>query len=1545
MSEPVGTLTFTWNPKDLEIRTYSVEKTLEPLVQQVTTLVNTKGPSKKKKGKSKRAHVLVAAVDKATQKFIEKGEEIAHENPEVKKEMLATVDEVRKTGENMRVASSEFADDPCSSAKRSNMVRAARALLSAVTRLLILADMVDVQLLIRNLKIVEADLRNIRDARSEQELANKFKAYAEDASKLNKLTGSRQADLKDAGHREKLAAARADLQKHGNVLLTSSKAYIRHPEVAAARENKEYVIKQLSDAVNTISDVAQATGKSEPDVSLAGPGELAAALEELDREVLMSPADYKEKRTRPSLEEKLEGIISAAALMADSSCTRDDTRERIIAECNNVRQALQDLLSEYMSCAGRKERTDPLDRAIERMFKKTRDLRRQLRKAVVDHISDSFLETNLPLLVLIEAAKSGNVKEVEEYAGVFQEHADKLVEVANLACSMSQNEEGVKYVRMAAQQLENLCPQVINAARILAARPRSKAALDNMEAFRQQWEKQVRLLTEAVDEITTLDDFLAVSEKHILEDVSKCNEALRERDGDKLDRCSGAIRGRSSRVCHVVESEMQNYVPSQYTDRVLRAVDSLRDQVMPRFAREVENSVDALTSQPPGHVDDNEFMDAAKMVYDGVREIRRAVLVNRDDDEDLPSDADELYDDSVGVRHRDGKFLPHVKLAEIMVVEKNTPQRPFSPILHSPNQNSPLSPLGSKTTSVQETVVTKVTSKPVRQFVPTTSSDLTSLDMSEILSWAGDKTKSDTQKCDESKLDFDFGFDFEKQKSNTPQFKRDKVPPLPITSADLTNLDMSNILSWADDKTKANTLKYEKPKLDFDFDFEKQKSNTLQLKRDKVPPPPPARWSKPSILKSPTSPTNQLGSIAEQTIQSRTSLSPQSPTSPPPPLPEVPPPSLSPTEPVTAETVVMTTDLQKSATLHVNRKENLKSETVVGRPISPVSPPPSYTTEVVNVKYRTLPSTAVLNKFPIGTVNENTENAGQASASFGIVTKTTTTSVAVSGFAHKVAGDHYDQYGSELERAAQARYGAAHGGMGRDEDEGRYLYGPDGRPIIGPDGRPLFIAPDGALVDSQGRPITIDNNGYLVDAEGRPICGPDGKPIMIDPQGRLLTSDGYALVGPDNKPVMMGEDGRLYGSDGRPLISITQDGRLVGADGKALPIGAGGAVIGAYGRPIMTADGHPLTIAADGKLLDPEGRPISIDSNGRLVGPDGRPILGADGKPMYVDSQGRLLGSDGRPIIGLDGRPIMISADGMLLGADGRPITGWQKFDPLRAPGGWQPYVESDDWSKADQNRDRSRHAEKKVQDTEPEVTREEILAQFTEAEKQQIQIQVEEFELEKEKFEKQVIYQWDDTGNDIIIMAKQMCMIMMEMTDFTRGRGPLKTTMDVIHAARRIADLGSKLDKLARTIADMCPDSTSKDDLIAYLQRIALYCHQLNICSKVKAGVQSVSGELVVSALDSATSLIQAAKNLMSAVVQTVKASYVASTKYSRHGGSVKSPVVLWKMKAPDKKPLVKRESPDEMKAKIHKAPKKKDINIVQELNEFKGSDSFSSV
>ncbi|NXY16112.1 CTNA3 protein, partial [Atrichornis clamosus] len=140
-------------------------------------------------------------------------------------------------------------------------------------------------------------------------------------------------------------------------------------------------------------------------------------------------------------------------------------------------------------------------------------------------------------------------------------------------------------------------------------------------------------------------------------------------------------------------------------------------------------------------------------------------------------------------------------------------------------------------------------------------------------------------------------------------------------------------------------------------------------------------------------------------------------------------------------------------------------------------------------------------------------------------------------------------------------------------------------------------------------------------------------------------------------------------------------------------------------------------------------------------------------------------------------------------------------------------------------------------------------MTQLPEAEKEKIAEQVADFKKVKSKLDAEIEI-WDDTSNDIIVLAKRMCVIMMEMTDFTRGRGPLKHTADVINAAKTISESGSRMDVLARLIADQCPDRPCRHELLAYVQQVQLYSHQLRICSRVKAEIHSLGGELVVSAV-----------------------------------------------------------------------------------------------
>ncbi|XP_056675224.1 catenin alpha-3 isoform X5 [Monodelphis domestica] len=417
------------NPQDLQIQTHTVEKLLEPLIIQVTTLVNCpQNLSTRKKGRSKRARVLLASVEEATWNLLDKGEKIASEARVLKEELTAALQEVQKESEALRVSAETFTDDPCFLPKREAVVQAARALLAAVTRLLILADMIDVMCLLQHVSAFQKTFESLKNASNKSDLQKNYQKLGKELENLDYLAWKRQQDLKSPAQRDEIAGARASLKENSPLLHSICSACLEHDDVASLQASKDTVCNEIQNALDMISNASQGiqSSKAEPEPQSAT---LGSALDELENLVILDPLTVSEDKIRPSLEKRLEAIISGAALLADSSCTRDFHRERIITECNSIRQALQDLLSEYMDNAGKKERSNTLNIAIDNMCKKTRDLRRQLRKAIIDHVSDSFLDTTVPLLVLIEAAKNGREKEMKEYAAIFREHTNRLLEI------------------------------------------------------------------------------------------------------------------------------------------------------------------------------------------------------------------------------------------------------------------------------------------------------------------------------------------------------------------------------------------------------------------------------------------------------------------------------------------------------------------------------------------------------------------------------------------------------------------------------------------------------------------------------------------------------------------------------------------------------------------------------------------------------------------------------------------------------------------------------------------------------------------------------------------------------------------------------------------------------------------------------------------------------------------------------------------------------------------------------------------------------------
>lgn len=85
----------------------------------------------------------------------------------------------------------------------------------------------------------------LKSVSSQAELVESMKRFGVSAQDLMNQAAKRQYELKDPAMRDDLAAARAVLKKHSMMLLTASKAYVRHPELAAAKANRDFVLRQV----------------------------------------------------------------------------------------------------------------------------------------------------------------------------------------------------------------------------------------------------------------------------------------------------------------------------------------------------------------------------------------------------------------------------------------------------------------------------------------------------------------------------------------------------------------------------------------------------------------------------------------------------------------------------------------------------------------------------------------------------------------------------------------------------------------------------------------------------------------------------------------------------------------------------------------------------------------------------------------------------------------------------------------------------------------------------------------------------------------------------------------------------------------------------------------------------------------------------------------------------------------------------------------------------------------------------------------------------
>ncbi|XP_045435890.1 alpha-catulin isoform X5 [Pipistrellus kuhlii] len=436
----------------LEIKTRSVEQTLLPLVSQITTLINHKDNTKKSDKTLQAIQRVGQAVNLAVGRFVKVGEAIANENWDLKEEITIACIEAKQAGETIAALTDvstprhpESGGQITIFTDKTGVIKAARLLLSSVTKVLLLADRVVIKQIITSRNKVLATMERLEKVNSFQEFVQIFSQFGNEMVEFAHLTGDRQNDLKDEKKKAKMAAARAVLEKCTMMLLTASKMNIE-----ALRENLYFQSKE-------------------------------------------------------NLSATLEAILERTEDFTDSAYTSHEHRERILDLSAHARAELQQLASVWMHAQSKRTKSiaEELELSILKISHGLNELKKELHSTATQLAADllKYHADHVVLKALKLTGVEGNLEGLAEYACKFSEQKEQLVETCRLLRHVSGTEPLEITCVHAEETFQVTGQQIISAAETLTLHPTSKIAKENLDVFCEAWESQISDMSTLLREI------------------------------------------------------------------------------------------------------------------------------------------------------------------------------------------------------------------------------------------------------------------------------------------------------------------------------------------------------------------------------------------------------------------------------------------------------------------------------------------------------------------------------------------------------------------------------------------------------------------------------------------------------------------------------------------------------------------------------------------------------------------------------------------------------------------------------------------------------------------------------------------------------------------------------------------------------------------------------------------------------------------------------------------------------------------------------------
>lgn len=258
---------------------------------------------------------------------------------------------------------------------------------------------------------------------------------------------------------------------------------------------------------------------------------------------------------------------------------------------------------------------------------KLHELKQKIQNALVNRVVEDFMDVSTPLKQFTEAVNvpegaPGREENFNQKSNNLQAFSDRGSKTSRMVAAGGSggNKKIAEVLLNSAAQIDSLTPQLISAGRIRMNYPSSKAAEEHFNNLKQQYADTMLRMRTLCDQATDPSSFIKTSEEQMQKYTFLCEEAIRNKQPQKMVDNTSNIARLVNRVILVAQQEKDNSEDPQYIAKLAAATNKLSNNlpIMVQHAKEVASNIHDPTAA-------SHWREANKQLLSDVRDVRGAI--------------------------------------------------------------------------------------------------------------------------------------------------------------------------------------------------------------------------------------------------------------------------------------------------------------------------------------------------------------------------------------------------------------------------------------------------------------------------------------------------------------------------------------------------------------------------------------------------------------------------------------------------------------------------------------------------------------------------------------------------------------------------------------------------------------------------------------------------------------------------------------------------------------------------------------------------------